>query len=244
MKITEESHLDHGLAPSQVEWIRRKFADRAAFFIETVELPEELGTLPCGLHGPTMGDASVPAEEVYHEARNKRAWESRLTWRYPRPTRLVTVVAGPHGDEPCILYTAYGGPQAPQEPDDPGCRDAAGSAAFWAEHALSGGLRNATPHELNILLEDGRIVKLPPTGVVPRVTAVSESMGRAHGIPMVRTEFRVVTDLPTPEEGVAWIVSGMVLDAADEARLDLVATGEPVRDADGWIVGCKGLRRR
>jgi hypothetical protein len=57
-----------------------------------------------------------------------------------RPTRQLTIVAGPHGDEPCVLYTAYGGPEAPREPGDPdipghSARDAA--AVFWADHALS-----------------------------------------------------------------------------------------------------------
>jgi hypothetical protein len=39
MRITKESHLDHGLTEAQVGWVAEKFADKAAFFIETVELP-------------------------------------------------------------------------------------------------------------------------------------------------------------------------------------------------------------
>jgi len=38
---------------------------------------------------------------------------------------------------PCVLYTAFGGPIAPQELGDPNCKDPAASAAFWREHALA-----------------------------------------------------------------------------------------------------------
>ncbi len=37
----------------------------------------------------------------------------------------------------CVLYTAFGGPPTPQEPDDPGCKDVEASRRFWAEHALA-----------------------------------------------------------------------------------------------------------
>jgi hypothetical protein len=45
--------------------------------------------------------------------------------------------------EPCVLYTAYGGPQAPREPGDPAIKDFAEQAAseiFWSEHALAFGV--------------------------------------------------------------------------------------------------------
>lgn len=138
MKVIEESHLDHGLTQSQIDFVANLFRDRSEFFIETVELPEELGLVPCGLHGPTMGDPPVPEEEVSYVARGNRGGESRVC---DRPTRLqnkVTVIAGPHGDEQCVLYTAFGGPQAPKEPYDAvGDEERAASEAFWAVHALS-----------------------------------------------------------------------------------------------------------
>ncbi len=242
MEITKESHLDHGLTEDQVRWVAERFADKAAFFIETVQLPEELGTVACGLHGPVMGDAPVPDAETYRAVRAGRQNDSRMTWRYPRQTRLVTVIAGPDGDAPCVLYTAYGGPQAPQEPGDPDCRDVAASTAFWAEHALSGGLRNGTPHELTLVLADGRKVVLPPTGTVPRVAVENHPSGFVESVPVVTAHFGAVTGLPPIELGVVWVVSGMVLDAA-RSRPDVFAPGDPVRDADGKIIGAKGLRR-
>jgi hypothetical protein len=110
-----ESHLDHHLTDAQVAYVLQLFADRVAFFIETLELPAELGTVPCGLHGPLMGDAPVHDAEVTRERRGTRAWTSRLVDRPARPVRTVTVIAGPHGDHACIVYTMFGGPLAPQE---------------------------------------------------------------------------------------------------------------------------------
>jgi hypothetical protein len=50
-----------------------------------------------------------------------------------RPSRLVTIVCGPH-DGALVLFTAYGGPEAPREPaDDPSEK----SRDFWSVHALA-----------------------------------------------------------------------------------------------------------
>ena len=160
-----DSHVDHNLTADQLRYLLDRFADRNAFFLETFELPEDLGSVPCGLWGPIMGDTPVDETEVCHEQRGSRAWPSRLVKRATRPSRQVTVIAGPH-DEPCpqcttsawnllhrtdcptcagageikhacILYTAFGGPASPQEPGDPSCKDPAASATFWRDHALA-----------------------------------------------------------------------------------------------------------
>ena len=151
----KDSHLDHGLTDAQVAHIFERFADRDGFFIETITLPEELGTVPCGLYGPKMGDASTqecsraptiyrvrgpgvsPYACVWQDKRGTRTWQSNLISLPPRPTREVTVIAGPHDGESCVLFTAFGGPLTPQEPGDPGCKDVEASAKFWSEHALS-----------------------------------------------------------------------------------------------------------
>jgi hypothetical protein len=132
------SHLDHGLTDAQVAYLLERFADRRAFFIETIELPEELGTVGCGLYGPIMGDVPVTEAQVAYRTRGDRAYTSRmLVDTLPRQSRQVTVIAGPHEEHACIVYTAFGGPLAPQEPGDPGCKDVAASTAFWNEHALT-----------------------------------------------------------------------------------------------------------
>jgi hypothetical protein len=139
MKIIADSHLDHGLTQEQIDYLMAKLGHRDAFFIETVDLPPRLGTVPCGLHGPVMGDDPVPEAEVTYAQRGERPGASRLCDRAPRDWHCVTLIAGPHGGDPCVLYTAFGGPLAPKEPTDPTLTDdeRAASEAFWAEHALS-----------------------------------------------------------------------------------------------------------
>lgn len=137
MKKHNASHFDHGLNEAQIDFLMERFAERDAFFIETVELPEALGTVPCGLHGPLVGGVPVEESEVTYAARGTRAWTSRLVDRPLQQVRTVTVIAGPHEEHACIVYTMYGGPCAPQEPDDPGCKDVDASKAFWSQHALT-----------------------------------------------------------------------------------------------------------
>jgi hypothetical protein len=133
----KDSHLDHGLTPAQVEHVFALFVGRTGFFIETIELPESLGAVLCALFGPVMGDAPVTEDEVTYGVRGTRAWFSRIVQRNGiRTTRKVTVIAGPHDGQPCVLYTAFGGPPTPQEPADPGCKDVEASTKFWSEHAL------------------------------------------------------------------------------------------------------------
>lgn len=139
LTITKDSHLDHGLSLEHVQWLLERFGDRDAFFIETVELPEGLTGLSCGLHGPLMGDDPIEEDEVAYECRGDRSEPSRTCPRPARTSSQVTVIAGPHGDLSCLLYTVYGGPCAPREPADPSLspEDREDSIAFWREHALS-----------------------------------------------------------------------------------------------------------
>lgn len=134
-----DSHLDHGLTQAQIDFLFSHFADRDGFFIATVELPEELGTVPCGLYGPVMGDAPVSESEVFYAMRGTRMYMSRMcqSTRSIRQVRTVSVIAGPHDGHSCVLYTAFGGPVAPQELNDPGCKDLIKSQVFWSEHALA-----------------------------------------------------------------------------------------------------------
>jgi hypothetical protein len=55
------------------------------------------------------------------------------------------------------------------------------------------------------------------------------------------TKYGEVTDLPEPEEGTIYIVSGMV--AAAAPRPDVMSPGTLVRDDQGKPMGCLGLRR-
>lgn len=137
MQITTESHLDHGIDDTTLELLRQRFADRDSFLIETFTVPG--GRFRCDLHGPACGDLPVLEAEVLYRVRGQRPGASRVINRDPRWTDQLTVIAGPSGDLPCVLYTTFGGPAAPREPFDPSLDPAglAESRAFWAEHALS-----------------------------------------------------------------------------------------------------------
>lgn len=118
LKITADSHLDHGLTVAQLAWVLKQFTDRDGFFIETVELPEDLGTVACTLRGPLMGDKPLTEAEVFYAPRGERPYKSRQHKWPPRETRKLSVIAGPHNGDNCVLYTAFGGPVTPREPAD------------------------------------------------------------------------------------------------------------------------------
>lgn len=145
ISIHPDSHTDHGIPEIVVGYVFTLFDDRDSFFVETVTYPESaesvdgpvaLPEIPCGLH------LDVPESEVHYAKRGDRPNESRLCDRPPRMVREVTIVAGPHPDDPeagMVLFTMYGGPQAPQEPGDPRLPEEkrAESEAFWSKAALS-----------------------------------------------------------------------------------------------------------
>ena len=143
MKIDPVSHLDHGLTPAHLEWLLALFHDRRSFFLETIPIPPELPPVTCALYGPVTGDEPVGEGEVRYVVRGTRSCASRILLAETMPsreTRLLTVIAGPSSDAPCILYTAYGGPAAPREPGDltlSSWEAIEESRAFWAVHALT-----------------------------------------------------------------------------------------------------------
>ena len=103
-------------------------------------LPPELGTAPCALIGPLTGGDPVAEEFVYYAKRGDREGESRMITRGPTQSALVTIVAGPHEDKSCVLYTMYAGPAAPREPWDSTLEtDEQKNEAieFWCQHALA-----------------------------------------------------------------------------------------------------------
>lgn len=139
MQITSDTHVDHALTPDHLAFILKAFASKGAFFLETIELPEGLSPLPCGLHGPVMGDTPVPDNEVTFTPRGGRPGPSRMCDRPTRLVRTMTVIGGLDNRGEMILYTAYGGPAAPREPWDPSLDEAQRLEAerFWSTHALS-----------------------------------------------------------------------------------------------------------
>jgi hypothetical protein len=145
LTITSDSHLDHNLTLGHLRAVLAHYGARDSFFVGTLTLEPSLPELPCGLRGPAVGMDPVPNAHVAMQARPGRSYPSRVILpafmpehRWGLTSPLLTVVAGPHGGLPCVLFTAYGGPLAPREPGDPSLPESerAASEAFWAEHAL------------------------------------------------------------------------------------------------------------
>lgn len=101
-------------------------------------------------------------------------------------------------------------------------------------------LLNLTPHTLNLVLPDGSIKAVAPSGTVARCASSSAPAGEFEGVPLNRTTFGQVEGLPEPQDGVLLVVSALVRQAVPH-RADVASPGDLVRDADGNVVGCKGL---
>jgi len=144
--------VDHGLSNEQLGYVLANCVGlERELCIDTIELPAALGTAPCALYGPLVGDPPVPESDVAYVKRGDRAGKSRVIDAPTRETRLVTVISGPDGDAPCVLYTAFGGPHAPLE-----LFQSASEAdrAFWQEHALAVNLSDARIAELEALVAE------------------------------------------------------------------------------------------
>lgn len=124
-------------------------------------------------------------------------------------------------------------------------------------------LINATPHEITLLSRDGVeqdakkqflasaseikvLQKIPPAGILPRVAMSNNPVEPIEGIPVEAVTYGEIEGLPEAEEGVFYIVSGLVAAAAaKQGRADCLAPGALVRDKDNpsAILGCLFLQK-
>lgn len=108
-------------------------------------------------------------------------------------------------------------------------------------------LINLTPHVIRVVLNE-QILEIPPSGIVARVTVATSVVGTIEvdgvQIPIHAHRYGEVENLPPPQEGVLYIVSGRVLEAAS-GRHDLVAPDTSpqnvVRTSDGQVWGVRAL---
>lgn len=102
---------------------------------------------------------------------------------------------------------------------------------------------NLTPHALNLVTDSGT-VNIPPSGTVARVSVTRDSAGTVTidgvTVPLSRTTYDVVTDLPDPAPDTLYVVSSLVATAA-RGRNDLVVPDDLIRDDQGRIIGARGL---
>lgn len=100
---------------------------------------------------------------------------------------------------------------------------------------------NLTPHDINIVTENGNI-NIPTSGIIARCSVNRETVDFINGIPINRTVFGKVENLPEPQENTIYIVSSLVGQAASD-RTDVFIPDDVVRDEQGKIIGCKALAK-
>jgi hypothetical protein len=121
-------------------------------------------------------------------------------------------------------------------------------------------LINATPHSITLVSREGVeqdnrrqflaetveiLREIPPSGILARVSMVNFPAGEIDGIAIESVTYGEIEGLPEPQEGVFYIVSGLVANAAAKiGRVDCLAPGALVRDKSnpGTILGCLFLQ--
>lgn len=107
-------------------------------------------------------------------------------------------------------------------------------------------LINLTPHVINLIPVDSKLIAIEPSGIVARCSVqrahVSDLEVEGTKIPVNRTSFGAVEGLPAPEAGRGFIVSSLVAQAA-RGRDDLFVVDDTVRDDKGRIMGARALAR-
>ena len=105
---------------------------------------------------------------------------------------------------------------------------------------------NLTPHNVNIVLDDGRVITIERSGMVARCAQQTQKVNEINYsnanaiIPITQTTYGEVVDLPEPKENVYYIVSRLVMSAA-VGRTDLLCPNGLVRDDNGNVIGCESL---
>ena len=109
---------------------------------------------------------------------------------------------------------------------------------------------NLTPHALTLIAPSGEHHIIPASGSVARVASTPGTVEAREGFPCLiasPTKFGEVTGLPAPQDGVVFVVSGMVGSAlAGRGRTDVFVPGTgpndgAVRNEQGHIIGVTRL---
>lgn len=141
LMLRTDGHYEvHGISPEHLDWLGTHSDVLAAKGPVTITIPDHLPPVPNSLVGPSMGDNAVSEDEVIYLNRGGgRPYNSRMVKGPHKPTRMLTVISRPHKDtgKP-FLITAFGGPLAPKEIEDPTHTPESKeeSKKFWSQHAL------------------------------------------------------------------------------------------------------------
>lgn len=106
---------------------------------------------------------------------------------------------------------------------------------------------NLTPHDVVVHLEGEKKI-YPKSGEVARVTTKSVQVGEVDGVPVFEQTYGEIEGLPDPQDGVYYIVSLVVRQAAQaQGRTDVISPDTSpsgaVRNEAGQIIGTKGFVR-
>lgn len=103
---------------------------------------------------------------------------------------------------------------------------------------------NLTPHTITFRIYDNfsllMTMDIKPSGSIARVSTKEAPMDPINGIPVFRTEYGEIENLPAPCEDTIYVVSSLVA-ARCPNRDDVFVLGRPIRDKQYQIVGYAGL---
>lgn len=102
-------------------------------------------------------------------------------------------------------------------------------------------LINLTPHDINIISGDEKTT-IKASGTIARCALADTLVKTIAGVPVFHQIFGEIEGLPGKKEGVIYIVSRIVADAAKAVgRTDVLCPASTIKDTEGHIIGCKGL---
>jgi hypothetical protein len=146
LMLRDDGHYDvHKITKQHIDWLSQQPEVMAAKGPVTLTLPDSLPRLPNSLVGPASGHSPVTDDhpDVYMASRGGgREYNSKMIRGENQTTNIITAIVRPHKEtgRP-FLITAFGGPMAPKEPNDPTLSDQERKASqeFWSQHALLDG---------------------------------------------------------------------------------------------------------
>jgi len=100
-------------------------------------------------------------------------------------------------------------------------------------------LINCTPHEVYDIATR-TLLPYDETNEI-RISCKTAIDRIVDGITVFRTDI-TLPNLPKQQDNVTYVVSALALSAIPSNRTDFVCPGNPVRNKNGEVYGCKGFR--
>lgn len=100
---------------------------------------------------------------------------------------------------------------------------------------------NLTPHDVNVINQEGVLVRIPTSGEVARCSYMEDVVDVVDNIRISKMVYKDITGLPEPRWNTYYLVSKMVASAAPPIRNDLVVPGARMVDTYNKLIGSKGL---